>query len=500
MVASGLQPAGGPALDGFTVGGFALDGFAAARSAAGRSAFYVERSVELRSVGPQPAPLGHVIRDPARDQRPEARAVAEDAEVRQLVDGHRLQDSGRREHEPPRERDPAGPRRAPPSAARIAHGDAGGRHAQCRRVARDRSVQRIPRADPQPRLEDRRERASFGRRKRDDQLVFFVPADTLDVGSAATRRAGHCAHSVRLTPVAEQRAVADRPGRSDSGSCRCLAGHVPAQPRFALREERLDERACPRLRGSDARDRGDHAAARIDRHPEPLRPGRSPERVFEVATGQPCTGGRLDRGVAAVGRAGCHREDRATGGGPAAAWPAALGARVGARSHCVFPPMGLQLWLDRSDRGQLYGVRRLGEIPGVVDTLPVQFTPEMVRRIERIDVLWLRDEAIIAAFEVEATTAVYAGLLRMMADLLALSPNLNIPLFIVAPEERRGKVREEISRPTFSRALRKPLARSCRYISFSRLREDAARLGTYVRVVKPEEFVEALSESFDNGA
>jgi len=32
------------------------------------------------------------------------------------------------------------------------------------------------------------------------------------------------------------------------------------------------------------------------------------------------------------------------------------------------------------------------------------------------------------------------------------------------------------------------------------LREDAARLGTYVRVVKPEEFVEALSESFDNGA
>jgi hypothetical protein len=161
--------------------------------------------------------------------------------------------------------------------------------------------------------------------------------------------------------------------------------------------------------------------------------------------------------------------------------------------------MGLQLWLDRSDRGQLYGVRRLGEIPGVVDTLPVQFTPEMVRRIERIDVLWLRDEAIIAAFEVEATTAVYSGLLRM-ADLLALSPNLNIPLFIVAPEERRGKVREEISRPTFSRALRKPLARSCRYISFSRLREDAARLGTYVRVVKPEEFVEALSESFDNGA
>jgi hypothetical protein len=28
---------------------------------------------------------------------------------------------------------------------------------------------------------------------------------------------------------------------------------------------------------------------------------------------------------------------------------------------------------------------------------------------------------------------------------------------------------------------------------------DAARLGTYVRVVKPEEFVGGLSESFDDG-
>lgn len=161
--------------------------------------------------------------------------------------------------------------------------------------------------------------------------------------------------------------------------------------------------------------------------------------------------------------------------------------------------MGLQLWVDRGDRGQQYHGKRLGDVPGVVDELPVQFAPEMVRRIERIDVLWLRDDAIIAAFEVEATTAVYSGLLRM-ADLLALQPNMNIPLYIVAPEERRGKVREEINRPTFSRALRKPLARSCRYVSFSRLREDAARLGAYVRVVKPEEFVEALSESFDNGA
>ena len=140
--------------------------------------------------------------------------------------------------------------------------------------------------------------------------------------------------------------------------------------------------------------------------------------------------------------------------------------------------MGLQLWVDRTDRGRTHNGRHLGDIPGVVNALPMQFNPEMTKRIERIDVLWLRDDAIIAAFEVEATTAVYSGLLRM-ADLLALSPNLNIPLYLVAPEGKRGKVREEISRPTFSRALKKPLARNCRYISFDRLRADAARLGPW---------------------
>ena len=40
------------------------------------------------------------------------------------------------------------------------------------------------------------------------------------------------------------------------------------------------------------------------------------------------------------------------------------------------------------------------------------------------------------AFEVEHTTAIYSGLLRM-ADLLALQLNMQIRLHLVAPEERR---------------------------------------------------------------
>jgi hypothetical protein len=43
----------------------------------------------------------------------------------------------------------------------------------------------------------------------------------------------------------------------------------------------------------------------------------------------------------------------------------------------------------------------------------------------------------VRAFEVEHTTAIYSGLLRM-ADLLSLVPNMDIKLHIVAPEPPQG--------------------------------------------------------------
>src|SRR5262249_31128291 len=109
-----------------------------------------------------------------------------------------------------------------------------------------------------------------------------------------------------------------------------------------------------------------------------------------------------------------------------------------------------------------------------------------------IDVLWLRGNAIVAAFEIESTTSIYSGLLRM-SDLIAMQPNLNIPLYLVAPNERRNKVTEEINRPTFSR-LNPPMSRMCRYIPFSELRARVAQVSSVVRYLKPE-FLEELSES-----
>ena len=107
--------------------------------------------------------------------------------------------------------------------------------------------------------------------------------------------------------------------------------------------------------------------------------------------------------------------------------------------------MGFQVWLPRSDRR---AVLQEAECSTLVDELQIGFNERTLRTVREIDVLWLQGFSVIRAFEVEHTTSVYSGLLRM-ADLTALSPNLNFPLYLVAPRARMKKVRVELSRPTF---------------------------------------------------
>jgi hypothetical protein len=129
--------------------------------------------------------------------------------------------------------------------------------------------------------------------------------------------------------------------------------------------------------------------------------------------------------------------------------------------------MGFNLWVARNDRSKVWNGRTLGSIAGIVDQLPTQFNEATNRTIELIDVLWLKGNSIVAAFEVESTTSVYSGLLRM-SDLLALQPNLSIDLFLVAPDDRRDKVESELMRPTF-KLREKPLASICGFLGFDSL-------------------------------
>ena len=154
--------------------------------------------------------------------------------------------------------------------------------------------------------------------------------------------------------------------------------------------------------------------------------------------------------------------------------------------------MGLDVWVARNDRGREVQGHRFADLPHLRAELPLQFDEATNRPIELIDVLWLRGNAIVAAFEIGSTTLIYSGLLRM-ADLIAMQPNLNIPLYLVAPDERREKVIIEVNRPTFSR-LSPPLAEICRFIPFSALRERLTQVAPFVRYLRTD-FLDDVSES-----
>jgi hypothetical protein len=94
--------------------------------------------------------------------------------------------------------------------------------------------------------------------------------------------------------------------------------------------------------------------------------------------------------------------------------------------------MGYRFHVASNDQSRTWKGQRLGDMPRRREHLPQQFDPVVNRTIELIDVLWLDKNTIVAAFEIESTTSIYSGLLRM-SDLLARQPNISVPLFLVAP-------------------------------------------------------------------
>jgi hypothetical protein len=156
--------------------------------------------------------------------------------------------------------------------------------------------------------------------------------------------------------------------------------------------------------------------------------------------------------------------------------------------------MGLDVWVARNDRNREYDSQKFINLPRFKKDIPLTFDEASNRTIKLIDVLWLKGNEIKAAFEIESTTSIYSGILRL-ADLIAMQPNINIPLYIVAPEDRRDKVIDEVNRPVFSK-LPRPMSQICKYISFSTLYERIPSDASVIKYLSPD-FLEELAESCD---
>ena len=132
--------------------------------------------------------------------------------------------------------------------------------------------------------------------------------------------------------------------------------------------------------------------------------------------------------------------------------------------------LGFNIWVPPSDRGKITELLPATYHAKLVNALPLNYDAATIKTIENIDVIWLQRRAVAHAFEVEHTTAIYSGLLRM-ADLLAMQPRMNISLHIVAPAERREQVRREIVRPVFSVLEGGAMAERCSFLTYEAIDE-----------------------------
>ncbi len=124
---------------------------------------------------------------------------------------------------------------------------------------------------------------------------------------------------------------------------------------------------------------------------------------------------------------------------------------------------GERVWVPVGDQARLRQVYQFesfdAEFSAGID-LPHSY-------IENIDVVWKQEFRIGAAYEIENTTSIYSGLLRF-ADLNIIAPNTLYPMFIVAPKEKKGRLREQLRRPTFKRL---ELDKKVRFLSYETIDE-----------------------------
>lgn len=170
-------------------------------------------------------------------------------------------------------------------------------------------------------------------------------------------------------------------------------------------------------------------------------------------------------------------------------------ARIQAMLSRIGECMHMQIWLPNADRGKVLRIWQPELRSTLLSELPFRYDRKTMRIVENIDVIWVERTAIVRAFEVEHSTAIYSGILRM-ADMIALQPNLSIRAHIVAPLARKGQVMREITRPAFSQmAGRRALREVCSYLSYDAIEALAnERNLRYLRANVVDEYAECAQE------
>jgi type II restriction enzyme len=142
--------------------------------------------------------------------------------------------------------------------------------------------------------------------------------------------------------------------------------------------------------------------------------------------------------------------------------------------------LGFQVWVAANDRSREYLGGRLCD--GCVERLPTELDGA-AESVRLIDVVWLdRDgHRVAAAFEVEHSTSIYSGIVRMLDLVLGSAVASETILFLVAPDDRREEVAQQLRRPAFSRVAELGI----RYLPYGELRANRAAIERFGAGLKP---------------
>jgi type II restriction enzyme len=143
------------------------------------------------------------------------------------------------------------------------------------------------------------------------------------------------------------------------------------------------------------------------------------------------------------------------------------------------------VWVASNDRNRPCGEGHLAD--GCLGRLPETLeNAQAVETIRLIDVLWLEatTDRVAAAFEVEHTTSIYSGIVRML-DLALGCGQAGQSLFLVAPDAREADVREQLKRPAFSRVVDLDV----RFIAYGELAKHRDAIVRFGQGMKPIEAI-----------
>lgn len=146
--------------------------------------------------------------------------------------------------------------------------------------------------------------------------------------------------------------------------------------------------------------------------------------------------------------------------------------------------LGFDIWIAANDRAREAGSGQLGD--GCLEALPEPLASAPGNEAVRmIDVLWLDrgTPRVAAAFEVEHTTSIYSGIIRLLDLALGAPGNATHGLFLVAPDDREHEVRQQLGRPAF-RAVSDLAVRYLPYGELERHREAMARFGAGLKAIE----------------